>query len=661
MPQTQHDAVSPSARQKRSFDEMKQQDATELPAYLRYMTDKAETSAMAFTQKIPSLRNDKLQFNERMLVADVMQRVNCFSGLNLAPVVARNSCPSPQETEASRRAIQLMRHGHSTDPRFPGVRFVTTKSGGISDFFRIGGVAKKSSSRSGTSSSHTIDFDKLGSEEPLGELSIDKAALAFDLESMSARGMHQPPTFTLDNPDQSMLGTSSCGSSGRSNKAFELLPYHKDTSVRCCEETFRHAWLKNNDYTAIGYDSHHTLNNNKSTTTCLTNNESTSAWLANDETETCLMQSSKEFVDTVLDERYAVPKRLTLSVLASLADMSMLSLVVVLNTLEEVRSTANFLRMHVRAKTRSSQVCEFTVGAFSDPGYWNPCISLQQREKHRIHTEEFGRQVLEDLQNTIKSGGIVVCLRRADVLTNFNDAMASIKANKSDVPGATICYTADIKNFNKNLSLLLVMRKLADESQKDLHRRVNANNVQPLVTPKSITKSKSSINKRKPPGRKFTKASHAPPDKSVKEIPTTVEPAATAETTWPSWDYTDNTMFSSLKERTIWWRPRVRYSPPEARLGVEDIIRAQEEVKSSFEWCEWYKQILMKERARLVDIKIPNCVGIMLAIESKDDDDDATKACVDALSGICDPRGVMIHPHCTVLLSHPPLCISTAM
>jgi hypothetical protein len=64
------------------------------------------------------------------------------------------------------------------------------------------------------------------------------------------------------------------------------------------------------------------------------------------------------------------------------------------------------------------------------------------------------------------------------------------------------------------------------------------------------------------------------------------------------------------------------------------------------------------DRDRLLEVKLPNCVGIMLAMESKDDDDDATKACINALSGTSDTGGVMIPPHCTVLLSHTQLQIT---
>jgi hypothetical protein len=655
--------------------ELKQYKAHNLHTYYKWIAPKLEKEVLALTGKIPYFANQKNQFNEKMFLSDIMQRVQCFQGSTLSPVFARNSCcVSPQKTYGQLRAMQVMRYGYSPAPiqRLHGLHFMSIERG--SDFFNIGGVDSgvlcNNSGCDVSSASqvtHTIDFDELGVECELGGMDLDDRVPSFDLQSMPDLRVPQQAVFALQGPARvhrrADNASSYCDALVSDNND---QPIQEADSERIkCEEAFRRAWSKNNE----------------EATAWSKNNQ----WDYYDAMGPPLLPCSRGLTETILDERYTVPKMLSLSVMAAVADMSMLSLVIVLDTLSEVHMTTRFLREHIRFKDRGALVCEFLVGSFYDDGF----------TKSRLYVEQCERQTRLDLQKTIKSRGIVVSLRRSDVLTNLNHELAGIKANNVEAPGSSICYTEDVKNFNRNISLLVVVHKLTKIKEIVLREYVKIKTGSAAKTETTSSTSagvvtstttscttasspsltslskhtKSTIVKRKPPGRKFCK-----PLLSSRKVvrctnattattttPTTaIESEETIETgTWESWEHTDINIDRPGPEQSIWWRPRVQYYPsPAQELTVADVHGVKAEVDASIEWCERYRQILALERDRLLEVKLPNCVGILLAMESKDDDDDATKACINALSGTSDTGGVMIPPHCTVLLSHTQLQIT---
>ena len=433
------------------------------------------------------------------------------------------------------------------------------------------------------------------------------------------------------------------------------------------------------------------------------------AWVLH-ETSAPKLGCSSALVDTVMDDRFSVPKMLTLLNMAKIADINMLSLVVVMNTLVEVRSIALFLRARVELKGRKLLVCEFLIGAFPDSEF----------TKTRTYTRECERQTRIDLRETLRARGIVVCLRRGDVLSNLHAELASIKADKSESPGSTICFTTDVAALNLNVSLMMAVRKLARFNETYLRNCVMSkarsgkksttdisttkttalsSNVCKLIHPCPVASSSysSKLTSHKKSSTKSiickSKDSRATPKVVVQDTLTqgiydVAEPARTTvddfaepartkvddfddeEVSWPSWEFHDAEFARAAYDvtevtpgtgKSVWWRPRVDYSAtPAEELRVSDIMLIRAETKASFEWCDWYREKLVVERERLAAARIPNCIGIMLAMEFCDEDDAETAAYISALSGTNDPDKVMIIPHCTVLLSHGPIPLAVS-
>ena len=603
--------------------------AKDIPAYYRWLAPNLGKYVTTFTTNVSSLEYDKRLFNELMFVADVMQRVNCFTGDNMQAVVVRNSCASSETKRGKNfrsRVAGFMCPDYQPLPQTKksGLRFIHTLDA-ASDVKMV----------------ESLDFDKVATEcEALVEL-------------------HLPATvITLGNHDQAMM---------------EVDP--RDLICLNDENTAYSGWCD----------------------AFLEYNEGSTAWNA-PEQDPPLLQSSRALVDTVLDHRCPVPKLLTITILSKIADMTMLSLVVVLNTLAEVRSTSQFLRENIQFKNRKPLVCEFLVGAFSHDG--SSC--------GREYVKACEQQTRTDLRETLIQRGIVVCLRRPDVLKNLNAEIISTKANRSEAPGNTICYKEDVKHLNNNIWMLTVTYKLTLFKKQQLQELVMAkvrsfgnksatnsttsstastastttattstastttattstastttattSTTKPVAQTKPATKS--TIHKKKAAARKFSRKSvqkpPAPPIASSGLVLEDVNAVEIDESTWPDWSFTD-VVDPSVRGR--YWRPRVAYfNTLEEEMEDEDVKQMRQETNTSLHWCEWYRQTLVAEKARLSEIQIPNCVGILLAMESSDMDDEETIAYTDALSGKCDPKEVMITPHCTVLLSHSPVAIDT--
>ena len=611
--------------------------ATEISRYYRWLTTKIPTKTKEFTARVPQLADDKLRLNEEFFVADVMQRITCFKGVNLPPVTARDSCLPCERVDREKFRVLATQGMCPTGHHDPGFVPAFFNAGGVGThkvcaLDKMGDSMRELHPLSATMP--TIDFDKLASScEPICELPL--LALDFDKMASSCEPICELPLLPDETPTLGIQPISDTG----------MFTLSSVGELRYEEDTVRHDWSKNKKIKNT-YDAFRSAWKN--------NNETIgSGEMDSLETAPALLQSSRALVDTILEERHTVPKLLALTAMAKIADLSMLSLVVVLDSLAEVRETTCFLRENITFKNRPLKVCEFLVGAFLDDGF----------TMNRTRTIECERQTRVDLRETLKDRGIVVCLRRADVLSNLHDELASIKKQRHQSPGNTICYTDAVTKFNASTSLLRAAYTLTQAMKKDIDCSVMALVRRYVPPPPPVVAPppppKSAAPKRKALKRKFSAASRKTAD--VQATTCANEAAVRVDddplATWEAWEYSEED--GAQTRRSKWWRPKISYA--DEGLDAEIIACIRADIKTSFEWCKRYGQTLIAERERLLAIEVPNCVGLMLAMECGDADDVATKGYIDALSGRHDPDRAMIVPHCTVLLSHEPIGIQVSI
>ena len=160
--------------------------ATDLKRYFQWVTPKMSGAVTAFTAAITGTGPSKARFNEDMFVAEIMQRINCFTGQTMPPVIARESCLDSLSTEGTfrTRVSQVMRSETSS------TTLATINAFHLEDLKRA------------TCAVLPIDFDKIRDEcDPLCELDMIDPELTIDPEIMLDVG---PKSGSVDHIDQTM-------------------------------------------------------------------------------------------------------------------------------------------------------------------------------------------------------------------------------------------------------------------------------------------------------------------------------------------------------------------------------------------------------------------------------------------------------------------------